>query len=57
VIIAIGLYQAHLRVDTAFADVPRPDVLLGAAGLLKGVPATTHWHAYHDLATAALDAK
>jgi transcriptional regulator GlxA family with amidase domain len=82
----------HLRVDTTFADTPRPDVLLvpgspiasqyaaaghaivdwireahphtawttsvctgalllGAAGLLKGVPATTHWHAYGDLAS------
>jgi transcriptional regulator GlxA family with amidase domain len=26
-------------------------LLLGAAGLLKGVPATTHWHAYDDLAS------
>lgn len=82
----------HLRVDTDFASVPRPDVLLvpgspiaaqlaadehpivewireahphtawttsvctgalllGAAGLLKGLPATTHWHAYDDLAS------
>jgi transcriptional regulator GlxA family with amidase domain len=82
----------HLRVDTTFADVPRPDVLLvpggpiaaqyaadghaivnwireahphttwttsvctgalllGAAGLLKGVPATTHWHDYDHLAS------
>ncbi|MDT5095098.1 MAG: hypothetical protein QOH60_4461 [Mycobacterium sp.] len=82
----------HLRVDTSFADVPRPDVLLvpggpiaaqyaadghpivewirqahphttwttsvctgslllGAAGVLKGVPATTHWSAYDDLAS------
>jgi putative intracellular protease/amidase len=82
----------HLRVDTSFADVPRPDVLLvpggpiaaqyaadghpvvewirqahphttwttsvctgslllGAAGILKGVPATTHWSAYDDLAS------
>lgn len=82
----------HLRVDTTFADVPRPDVLLvpggpvaaryaadghpivdwirnahphttwttsvctgslllGAAGLLDGVPATTHWSAYDDLAS------
>src|ERR1700737_1412906 len=82
----------HLRVDTTFADVPRPDVLLvpggpiapeyaadghpivdwirqahphtawttsvctgalllGAAGLLNGVPATTHWSAYDDLAS------
>ncbi len=81
----------HLRIDTTFADVPRPDVLLvpgsptaaqyaadghpivdwirdahphtawttsvctgalllGAAGLLNGVPATTHWHFYDDLA-------
>jgi putative intracellular protease/amidase len=82
----------HLRVDTTFADVPRPDVLfvpggpiaakyaadghpivdwireahshtawttsvctgallLGAAGLLDGVPATTHWSAYDTLAS------
>jgi transcriptional regulator GlxA family with amidase domain len=82
----------HLRVDTTFADVPRPDVLLapggpvaaqyaaaghpiidwirrahphtawttsvctgalllGAAGLLDGVPATTHWSAYDALAS------
>ena len=82
----------HLRVDTTFADVPRPDLLLvpggpiasqyaadghpivdwirqahphtawttsvctgalllGAAGLLNGVPATTHWSAYDDLAS------
>ncbi len=82
----------HLRVDTTFADVPRPDVLLvpggplagqyaadghpivdwirqahphtawttsvctgalllGAAGLLNGVPATTHWSAYDALAS------
>jgi transcriptional regulator GlxA family with amidase domain len=82
----------HLRIDTPFADVPRPDVLLvpggpgasrlaadgdeivnwirqahphttwttsvctgslllGAAGLLKGVPATTHWHSYDALAS------
>jgi len=82
----------HLRIDTTFADVPRPDVLLvpgspiagqyaadghaivdwireahphttwttsvctgalllGAAGLLKGLPATTHWHDYDDLAS------
>ena len=82
----------HLRVDTTFADVPRPDVLLvpggpaasqyaadghpivdwirqayphtawtasvctgslllGAAGLLNGVPATTHWHFYDALAS------
>jgi transcriptional regulator GlxA family with amidase domain len=82
----------HPRVDTTFADVPRPDVLLvpgspvagqyaadghpivdwireahphtawttsvctgalllGAAGLLNGVPATTHWSAYNDLAS------
>jgi len=82
----------HLRIDTTFADVPRPDVLLvpgspivaqcaadghaivdwireahphttwttsvctgalllGAAGLLKGLPATTHWSAYDDLAS------
>ena len=82
----------HLRVDTNFADVPRPDVLLvpgspiaaryaadghaivdwireahphtawttsvctgalllGAAGLLNGLPATTHWSAYDDLAS------
>ena len=82
----------HLRVDTTFADVPRPDVLLvpgspvaaeyaadghaivdwireahphtawttsmytgalllGAAGLLNGVPATTHWSPYDDLAS------
>ena len=82
----------HLRVDTTFADVPRPDVLfvpggpvagqlaadghpivdwirqghphtawttsvctgallLGAAGLLNGLPATTHWSAYDDLAS------
>jgi transcriptional regulator GlxA family with amidase domain len=82
----------HLRVDTNFGDVPRPDVLLvpgspiaaqyaadghpivdwirephphtawttsvctgalllGAAGLLKGLPATTHWSAYDDLAS------
>jgi putative intracellular protease/amidase len=81
----------HLRVDTTFADVPRPDVLLvpggpvagqyacdghpivdwirqahphtqwttsvctgalllGAAGLLDGLPATTHWSAYDALA-------
>lgn len=81
----------HLRIDTTFADVPRPDVLLvpgsptaaqyaadghpivdwirqahphtawttsvctgalllGAAGLLNGVPATTHWHFYDALA-------
>jgi putative intracellular protease/amidase len=82
----------HLRIDSTFADVPRPDVLLvpggpvagqyaadghpivewirqahphtewttsvctgslllGAAGLLNGVPATTHWSAYDDLAS------
>ena len=82
----------HLRVDTTFADVPRPDVLfvpggpvtaeyaadghpivdwirqahphtawttsvctgallLGAAGLLNGLPATTHWSAYDALAS------
>jgi putative intracellular protease/amidase len=82
----------HLRIDTTFADVSRPDVLLvpggpaasqyaadghpivewirqahphtvwtasvctgslllGAAGLLNGVPATTHWHFYDDLAS------
>jgi transcriptional regulator GlxA family with amidase domain len=82
----------HLRIDTTFADVPRPDVLLapggpvaaqyaadghpivdwiraahphtawttsvctgalllGAAGLLNGVPATTHWSAYDALAS------
>jgi putative intracellular protease/amidase len=82
----------HLRVDSSFADVPRPDVLLvpggpvaarhaaeghpivdwirsahphttwttsvctgslllGAAGLLEGLPATTHWSAYDDLAS------
>jgi putative intracellular protease/amidase len=82
----------HLRVDTSFADVPRPDVLLvpggpiaakyaadghpivdwirqahphttwttsvctgslllGAAGVLNGVPATTHWHSYDALAS------
>lgn len=82
----------HLRIDSTFADVPRPDVLLvpgspiagqtatgghaivnwireahphttwttsvctgalllGAAGLLKGLPATTHWHDYDDLAS------
>jgi len=82
----------HLRIDTTFADLPRPDVLLvpggpaaaehaahghpivnwirqahphttwttsvctgslllGAAGLLNGVPATTHWSAYNDLAS------
>ena len=82
----------HLRIDTTFADVPRPDVLLvpggpgagqyaanghpivdwirqahphtawttsvctgslllGAAGLLNGVPATTHWHSYDALAS------
>lgn len=82
----------HLRVDSTFADVPRPDVLLvpggpgagllaahghpivdwireahphtawttsvctgalllGAAGLLEGVPATTHWSAYDELAS------
>jgi putative intracellular protease/amidase len=82
----------HLRIDTTFADVPRPDVLLvpggpiagqyaadghpivdwirqahphtdwttsvctgalllGAAGLLKGLPATTHWSAYGALAS------
>ena len=82
----------HLRVDSAFADVPSPDallvpggptaaqhaaegrpivewirsdhlhttwttsvctgaLLLGAAGLLDGVPATTHWSAYDDLAS------
>jgi putative intracellular protease/amidase len=82
----------HLRVDTNFADVPQPDVLLvpgspvaaryaadghaivdwireahphtawttsvctgalllGAAGLLKGLPAATHWSAYDDLAS------
>src|ERR1700730_8440966 len=82
----------HLRIDTTFADVPRPDVLLvpgsptaaqyaadghpivdwirqahphtawttsvctgalllGAAGLLNGVPATTHWSAYDTLAS------
>jgi transcriptional regulator GlxA family with amidase domain len=82
----------HLRIDTNFADVPRPDVLLvpggpiaaqyaadghaivdwireahphtvwttsvctgalllGAAGLLNGLPATTHWSAYDDLAS------
>ena len=81
----------HLRVDTTFAEVPRPDVLLvpggpvagryacdghpivdwirrahphtqwttsvctgalllGAAGLLDGLPATTHWSAYDALA-------
>lgn len=85
-------HLVHLRIDTTFADVPRPDVLLvpgspiatryaadghaivdwirdahphttwttsvctgalllGAAGLLKGLPATTHWHAYDDLAS------
>lgn len=84
--------KVHLRVDTTFADVPRPDVLLvpggpaadkhateghpivdwirhahphtawttsvctgalllGAAGLLKGLPATTHWSAYDSLAS------
>ncbi|HKV21590.1 MAG TPA: DJ-1/PfpI family protein [Mycobacterium sp.] len=82
----------HLRVDTTFADVPQPDVLLvpggpnagtlaredhpivdwirqahphttwttsvctgalllGAAGLLDGLPATTHWSAYDELAS------
>jgi len=82
----------HLRVDNAFDDVPRPDVivvpggtitrrialdrgpivdwiaavhptttfttsvctgalLLGAAGLLDGLDATTHWGAYDDLAS------
>jgi putative intracellular protease/amidase len=82
----------HLRIDTTFADVPRPDallvpggpiarqyaadghpivdwirqahphtdwttsvctgaLLLGAAGLLKGLPATTHWSAYDALAS------
>ena len=82
----------HLRIDTTFADVPRPDVLLvpggpaasqyaadghpivewirqahphtawtasvctgslllGAARLLNGVPATTHWHFYDALAS------
>jgi putative intracellular protease/amidase len=82
----------HLRVDKAFDDVPRPDVivvpggtitrrialdrgpivewiaavhptttfttsvctgalLLGAAGLLDGLDATTHWGAYDDLAS------
>jgi putative intracellular protease/amidase len=82
----------HLRIDTTFADVPNPDVLLvpggpiagkyaadghpivdwirqahphttwttsvctgalllGAAGLLDGVPATTHWSAYDELAS------
>jgi putative intracellular protease/amidase len=82
----------HLRVDSTFADVPRPDVLfvpggpragrfaagghpivdwireahphtawttsvctgallLGAAGLLEGVAATTHWSAYDELAS------
>lgn len=82
----------HLRVDTTFADVPSPDVLLvpggpiagkyaadghpivdwirtahprttwttsvctgalllGAAGLLDGLPATTHWSAYDELAS------
>jgi putative intracellular protease/amidase len=78
----------HLRVDTTFDDVPRPDVLfvpggpvrrrrapdrrldppgtpphqwttsvctgallLGAAGLLNGPPATTHWSAYDELAS------
>jgi putative intracellular protease/amidase len=82
----------HLRVDTSFAEVPRPDVLLvpggpiaakyaadghpivdwirqahphttwttsvctgslllGAAGVLNGVPATTHWHSYDALAS------
>ena len=85
-------HLVHLRIDTTFADVPRPDVLLvpgspfagryaadghpivdwireahphttwttsvctgalllGAAGLLKGVPATTHWSSYDDLAS------
>jgi putative intracellular protease/amidase len=82
----------HLRIDSTFADVPRPDVLLvpggpiagqyaadghpivgwireahqhttwtasvctgslllGAAGLLHGLPATTHWSSYDDLAS------
>jgi putative intracellular protease/amidase len=82
----------HLRVDTSFAEVPRPDVLLvpggpiaakyaadghpivdwirqahphttwttsvctgslllGAAGVLNGVPATTHWLSYDALAS------
>ena len=82
----------HLRINTSFAAMPRPDVLLvpggpiagqyaaeghpivswireahkhttwtasvctgslllGAAGLLHGVPATTHWSAYDDLAS------
>lgn len=82
----------QLHIDTAFADVSRPDVLLvpggpvasqyaadrhpivdwireahphtawtasvctgslllGAAGLLNGIPATTHWHSYDELAS------
>lgn len=85
-------HLVHLGIDTTFADVPRPDVvlvpgspiagryaaeghaivdwirdahpyttwttsvctgalLLGAAGLLKGLPATTHWDAYDELAS------
>jgi putative intracellular protease/amidase len=82
----------HLRIDTSFAQMPRPDVLLvpggpiaekyaaeghpivdwirnahehtmwtasvctgslllGAAGLLQGLPATTHWGSYDALAS------
>jgi putative intracellular protease/amidase len=85
-------HLVQLRIDTTFADMPRPDVLLvpggpiagqyaadghpivdwirqahphttwttsvctgslllGAAGLLHGVPATTHWSAYDALAS------
>jgi putative intracellular protease/amidase len=42
--------QAHPH-TTWTTSVCTGSLLLGAAGLLHGVPATTHWSAYDDLAT------
>lgn len=42
--------QAHPH-TTWTTSVCTGSLLLGAAGLLNGVPATTHWSAYDDLAS------
>ena len=42
--------QAHPH-TTWTTSVCTGALLLGAAGLLKGLPATTHWSAYDDLAS------
>jgi transcriptional regulator GlxA family with amidase domain len=54
-IIAVGLYQGFTALDAmgpyeVLTYLPDAEMVICAAGLLNGLPATTHWSAYDALA-------